>query len=651
MKLFLRTVLLIFCFASCTFSISAPLSISFNKYAFIFGEHTENLTPEYIDVATLAHDRNFYELNIGQAYSYFSGYMLNNNDQVISLTEVSSGMSHILFQTFPEAESNSEGFVVFAFEQNSLFEEFLVYSPNCDHEYQDNFILCYTSGEAVEIAFPSGLSLDYLSSGFLDNEGDIHYFRLPGCPEKETRETNYGKPGSRKSGSGFAILHTQTSENTVNKHNHVTLPNAPYVQSDYLSAVEFEALSIAPSGIKNMFSGYITEIQVYMMRAGGARGFAQASKGAAGQGDDDPNRGQKRPRQDCDETGEDKTDEDEVKNKQKRIKRPMNSFMVWGTVKRLELKSNNPQLSNIEISKRLGKQWKAMSAVERKPYCDQAEQVSLQHKKDHPGYKYSPRRRRRIEPPQLIPIEQVRSPGIRVSTTSTVTTRTAKPVSAPQRRNNYHGTTHGTTHGQVPTYERHAATPITRPRPQGANWQQFTQNFQAWFMPWFYEWFPVWFHNLYPPSALPASISPQWAVDPLHGHQPPETSGAPFEDVSLNSYIQYQPSTSFSNVIPYMEGNPQNTNPAPYNTGLVEAEQYSQSPSDSNTNPAPYNTGLVEAEQYSQSPSDSNTNPAPYNTGLVEAEQYSESPSGSSEPLVINYNESDSEAEDEETEK
>uniref|UniRef100_A0A8C7YF41 SRY-box transcription factor 9 n=1 Tax=Oryzias sinensis TaxID=183150 RepID=A0A8C7YF41_9TELE len=69
------------------------------------------------------------------------------------------------------------------------------------------------------------------------------------------------------------------------------------------------------------------------------------------------------------------------------VKRPMNAFMVWAQAARRKLADQYPHLHNAELSKTLVKP----------RLFGEAERLRVQHKKDHPDYKYQPRRRKSVK--------------------------------------------------------------------------------------------------------------------------------------------------------------------------------------------------------------------------------------------------------------
>ena len=75
------------------------------------------------------------------------------------------------------------------------------------------------------------------------------------------------------------------------------------------------------------------------------------------------------------------------------VKRPLNPFMLYAKVERPQISKENKNMSNSEVSKVLGMNWKILPAYKKDKYRCLAAEEKKQHKLQHPNYVYSPKPR------------------------------------------------------------------------------------------------------------------------------------------------------------------------------------------------------------------------------------------------------------------
>ncbi|KAH0795644.1 HMG box family protein [Histomonas meleagridis] len=76
-------------------------------------------------------------------------------------------------------------------------------------------------------------------------------------------------------------------------------------------------------------------------------------------------------------------------------RRPPNAFILYSQEMRSKVQQENPTMSNIEVSKLLGKMWKEVPSNQKIAYKQKAQALQEDFKKNHPNYTYRKARRKR----------------------------------------------------------------------------------------------------------------------------------------------------------------------------------------------------------------------------------------------------------------
>ncbi|KAK9728225.1 hypothetical protein K7432_001170 [Basidiobolus ranarum] len=86
------------------------------------------------------------------------------------------------------------------------------------------------------------------------------------------------------------------------------------------------------------------------------------------------------------------TEEIPSETKKVKIPRPANCFFLFRRDKQSEIFASNAGITNMEVSRIIGKMWKNISVEEKRKYQWMAEKIKIDHQQKYPDYKYSPNR-------------------------------------------------------------------------------------------------------------------------------------------------------------------------------------------------------------------------------------------------------------------
>ncbi|KAI0118154.1 hypothetical protein GGR51DRAFT_554647 [Nemania sp. FL0031] len=92
------------------------------------------------------------------------------------------------------------------------------------------------------------------------------------------------------------------------------------------------------------------------------------------------------------------SDEGEQGNEENHIKRPPNAFMFFRQEHAPIVARENPGVHNGEISKLVSTKWRSLTRQEQQPWYDRQAQAAEEHKRLHPGWKFTPGQKKNKRP-------------------------------------------------------------------------------------------------------------------------------------------------------------------------------------------------------------------------------------------------------------
>ncbi|WP_461534970.1 SOX family transcription factor [Spongorhabdus nitratireducens] len=343
----------------------------------------------------------------------FPPYLKVDDTEFALLGDTTRGRVHLVFQSDPDSPLLSEDCLILVFESVMSEQGLSVATGNYRFGKARNSIICSPDGGRFEMTYPRKNKLNYVSSMFGGQA-----LSAPFPDSLDDLPSDVPIESEPLQSAHFVLIQTQKAP--FSGHMSLSPVEKSTCKDKYISVVQsYSPVLYQPSQDHGRSRRKRKPDHAHKDTSVRAKVFKQDSSpdGSEDENDEDG------VVSDSDEAATLKLSDDEEtdsgvqevtameaistqgeKGKRRKgaggPKRPKNAFMCWSVERRKQLQEQDPDMHMAEMSRKLGREWRALTDEEKKPYEKQAEELKAKLLREHPDYKYRPRKRQAHSKPE-----------------------------------------------------------------------------------------------------------------------------------------------------------------------------------------------------------------------------------------------------------